>query len=123
MIDFVESGEYFQVELFGAYNIDRAKRMLRHSPRAVSTISVPFWKDFADGQGWAAIPTSGDPAIDCSIPVIVATIDQCKGSYLLVDGWHRLYKAAGENRRTLPAFILTQAETKEIFEVSWNGLA
>jgi hypothetical protein len=37
-----------------------------------------------------------------------------KGEHLLIDGWHRLYRAVTEGVGTLPCHILTEAEAREI---------
>ena len=46
-------------------------------------------------------------------PVIVATLTGAAGetSPLLIDGCHRLYKAAVTGRAEIPALVLTAAET------------
>ena len=46
-------------------------------------------------------------------PVILATLADAGGELtpLLIDGCHRLYKAAVTGRAEIPAFVLTAAET------------
>ncbi len=44
---------------------------------------------------------------DLSKPVIFLPF---KGEHLLVDGWHRLYRAVTESVETLPCYILTEEE-------------
>jgi hypothetical protein len=47
-------------------------------------------------------------------PVILATLTHASGEPagpLLIDGCHRLYKAAVTGRAEIPAFVLTAAET------------
>jgi hypothetical protein len=46
-------------------------------------------------------------------PVILATLTDAGGQPmpLLIDGCHRLYKAAVTGRAEIPAFVLTAAET------------
>lgn len=47
---------------------------------------------------------------DLSVPIIVAPIapesGQDNGS-IVIDGWHRIYRARREGRDTLPALLLT----------------
>jgi len=50
-------------------------------------------------------------------PVIIATLTTADGQLpgpLLIDGCHRLYKAAVTGRAELPSFVLTAAETLSI---------
>ena len=54
---------------------------------------------------------------DLDEPVIIATITSPAGEPagpLLIDGCHRLYKAARLGREHLPSFVLTAAETLAI---------
>ena len=46
-------------------------------------------------------------------PAILATLADCSGELtpLLIDGCHRLYKAAVTGQAEMPAFVLTAAET------------
>jgi hypothetical protein len=50
-------------------------------------------------------------------PLIIATLTTADGQMagpLLIDGTHRLYKAAVTGRAELPSFVLTAAETLSI---------
>ena len=53
---------------------------------------------------------------DLTDPVIVATLPASAGPALplLIDGTHRLYKAHAEGAAGLPAYVLTEAETRAI---------
>jgi hypothetical protein len=54
---------------------------------------------------------------DLDEPVIIATLTSPDGEAagpLLIDGCHRLYKAARLGREHLPSFMLTAAETLAI---------
>jgi hypothetical protein len=53
---------------------------------------------------------------DLTKPLIIATVPVLGGppSPLLIDGTHRLDKAAAQGRTNLPCFVLAQAETLTI---------
>jgi len=69
--------------------------------RAVSLIGPG--PDFSPGYAMTTDPGE---------PVILATLADASGEMtLLIDGCHRLYKAAVTGRAEIPAFVLTVAET------------
>ena len=37
-----------------------------------------------------------------------------KGEHLLIDGWHRMYRAVSENAPTIPSYVLTEEEAGTI---------
>ncbi|MBM7771748.1 hypothetical protein JOD54_001952 [Actinokineospora baliensis] len=53
---------------------------------------------------------------DLSVPLIVAPLEPLDGidmGNLVIDGWHRVYKALAEGRTTLPAYFLTADTERE----------
>src|SRR5579872_3970053 len=114
------TGQWFR---FGpwAYDVDAAIRLLRVSPRPPQPLPVMDW---ARAYGLTRDPGSGphtisligpgpgfDPgyAMTTSLddPVIIATLTTAAGELagpLLIDGCHRLYKAAVTGRAELPSF-------------------
>ena len=123
-------GQWFR---FGpwAYDADAAIALLRAAPRPPQPLPVMAW---ARAYGLIRDPGSGphtisligpgpgfDPgyAMTTSLddPVIIATLTTADGEPagpLLVDGCHRLYKAAVTSRAELPSFVLTVGETLSI---------
>jgi hypothetical protein len=122
-IDFLLRDERFPVELFGSYDIDLAKSIIAEAPRTSRPTDVAFWKAFMNQMESQHISTFRHSTANCSIPVIIATVDAASGNYMLIDGWHRIGQATAEGRNVIQAFYLTEAETKEIFKTSWDARA
>lgn len=114
------------------FDIDRAARLLKEHPRAVEQTPVADWSaayhlsllrpDY-DGPSWCPIfgpdqsHFNAEHAMrtDLDQPVIIATLEFDSGpARLLIDGVHRMYRAAAEGRQTLPSHVLTVAETATI---------
>ena len=109
------------------FDVTMAGALLRAAPRPPRMISVDAW---ARAYGLIREPGSGRHAISLigpgpdfspgyamttnpDEPVLLATLAHASGetSPLLIDGCHRLYKAAVTGRAEIPAFVLTAAET------------
>ena len=109
------------------FDVTLAGVLLRAAPRPPVPVPVAAW---ARAYGLARDPGSGRHAIpligpgpdfnpdyamttDPGEPVILATLAGAGGELtpLLIDGCHRLYKAAVTGRAEIPAFVLTAAET------------
>jgi len=109
------------------FDVTLAGVLLRAAPRPPRMIPVADW---ARAYGLARESSSGRNAIsligpgpdfspeyamttDPDEPVILATLAGASGELtpLLIDGCHRLYKAAVTGRAKIPAFVLTAAET------------
>lgn len=58
--------------------------------------------------------------VDFTVPVLVSPIivDDDVKSYMVIDGWHRIYKAHKHGLTEMPAFVLTVKETLSI-TVPW----
>ena len=112
------------------FDVTLAGVLLRAAPRPPVPIPVEDW---ARAYGLARDPGSGRHAIsligpgpdfspeyamttNTDEPVILATLADDSGQLtpLLIDGCHRLYKAAVTGRAEIPAFVLTAAETLSI---------
>jgi hypothetical protein len=102
--------------------------LLRATPRPPQMIPVADWTRAyglvrEPGSGWHAISLIGPGpdfrpeyamTTDPGEPVILATLTHASGEPagpLLIDGCHRLYKAAVTGWAEIPAFVLTAAET------------
>ena len=109
------------------FDVTLAGMLLRAAPRPPVPIPVEAW---ARAYGLDRDPDSGRHAIsligpgpdfspgyamttDPDEPVILATLADAGGQPmpLLIDGCHRLYKAAVAGRAEIPAFVLTADET------------
>ncbi|MFF1678339.1 hypothetical protein ACFVYG_20155 [Streptomyces sp. NPDC058256] len=114
------------------FDIDRAQIILEEQPRAVVPTPVADWVTAyhlnlltPDDEGEPWCPVFGPDQshfdaghamhTDLGKPVIIATM-QFDGNpaLLLIDGIHRMYRAMTEGRSTLPAHVLTVAETTEV---------
>lgn len=114
------------------FDTDRAMRLLEERPRAVEQTSVADWSaayhlsllrpDY-DGPSWCPVfgPDQSHFSVehamrtDLDEPVIIATLEFDSGpARLLIDGVHRMYRATVEGRPTLPAHVLSIAETSTI---------
>jgi len=124
------AGQWFR---FGPwlYDVDAATGLLRAAPRPPEQLPVMAWaraygltRDPGSGPHTVALIGPGpgfDPgyAMTTSLddPLIIATLTTPAGELagpLLIDGCHRLYKAAVTGRAELPSFVLTAAETLSI---------
>lgn len=57
--------------------------------------------------------------VDYSVPLLVAPIfaEGKFAGHVVIDGWHRAYKAYKQGVKELPAFVLTEKEAKQITRV------
>jgi hypothetical protein len=109
------------------FDVTLAGVLLRAAPRPPVPVPVDAW---ARAYGLARDPAIGRHAISLigpgpdfspdyamttnpGEPVVLATLTDASGEAtpLLIDGCHRLYKAAATGRAEIPAFVLTAAET------------
>ena len=110
-----------------AFDVSLAGVLLRATPRLPVPIPVEAWaraygldRDPAEArQAISLIGPGPDFSPDYAMttdpgePVILATLTGAGGepAPLLIDGCHRLYKAAVTGRAKIPALVLTAAET------------
>jgi hypothetical protein len=118
--------------IFGpwAFDVTAAIGLLRAAPRPARPLPVRQWARAYGLDPAPAAPRTAslvgpgpdfDPVYamttDLDEPVIIATITVSEGqppSALLIDGCHRLYKAARLGRDELPSLVLTADETAAI---------
>ena len=105
-------------------DVEAACRLLRASPRQTVRIDVDAWARLYGMDGNPAAPIQLGPLFD---PVHAATADLCRPLilitlvlddgdevHLIADGSHRLYRGYIDGLDSLPAWILTAAETDAI---------
>jgi hypothetical protein len=122
------------------FDVTAATRVLRAAPRPHQPLPVMPW---ARAYGLIPAPSTGPHAVsligpgpdfdpeyamttDLDEPVILATITSPAGEPagpLLLDGCHRLYKAARLGREHQPSLVLTAAETLAIRHDAITGPA
>lgn len=105
-------------------DVEAAFRLLRAAPRRFVRIDVDSWARLygLDGNPCSPIKVGAvfDPEhakmADLRRPLILVTFITGNGqeTFLIADGSHRLARAYSEGRDSLPAWILTAAETKAI---------
>lgn len=117
-----------QVFIFVAwlFSIDQAEELLRNNRREVVQIEITGWvRSFGlDTHGTDRVPLIGGPDLDRAYamttnleqPLILATLHAPGRELenLLIDGWHRAFKAYAQGRTHLPAYVLTPAESLAI---------
>ncbi|GAA1772663.1 ParB N-terminal domain-containing protein [Nonomuraea bangladeshensis] len=95
--------EFFQM-LAWRWDITTAKKLTRaRTPQG--RIEPAEW---AGMLRLVSIDTEHAAQVDLSEPLIVATVPN--GGMLIIDGWHRLYKALTMGVAELPAVVLTTEE-------------
>jgi hypothetical protein len=118
-----------QVFVFAAwlFSIDEADELLRNNPREAVQVEITGWvRAFGldTPPDTDRVPLIGGPGLDrdyamttdLTRPLILATV-QAPGkdpANLLIDGWHRAFKAHALGRTHLPAYVLTVAESLAI---------
>lgn len=98
------AGEVFYF-LGERFDVDLAEQLIKASPRETVLCSIDGWYSFSGLVG-------NDPPfkeVDLSVPLIIVPM---KGSYLPIDGWHRIRKAHDDGVKELEAYVLTEDETR-----------
>ncbi|MEY9859773.1 hypothetical protein ABH935_005406 [Catenulispora sp. GAS73] len=105
-------------------DIEAAFRLLRARPRDTVHIDVDAWARLYGMNGDPHAPIQLGPLFnrhhaagaDLRRPLILITLTLDNGDevQLIADGSHRLYRGYIEGRDSLPAWILTAAETRAI---------
>ncbi|HEY2261237.1 MAG TPA: hypothetical protein VGI96_01280 [Streptosporangiaceae bacterium] len=111
------------------FDVTAATELLRAAPRRAQPLPVEAW-----ARAYGLLPSGTPNAVsllgpgpgfdpyyamttDLDQPVIIATLTSPDGEpagLLLIDGCHRLYKAAATGRVEIPALVLTADETRAI---------
>lgn len=99
-------------------------RQVRAKPRYTVRIDVDTWARLYGMDGSPSSPIQLGPLFDFEHartadlrrPLILVTLVVSEGDHvqLIADGSHRLYRAYAEGRDSLPAWMLTAAETEAI---------
>ena len=95
---------------FGAYrwNITAAEQLLAGRPvehyAPVKKAAALLFMVYID-EAHAA-------TVDLAKPLIIAPVNNV--GHIVIDGWHRIYKAHNEGIETLPAHVLTAEEEHQI---------
>jgi len=113
-----------------AFSIDEAEALIADRPREPASLNVVAWAnayglthiDDPDPHTVNLIGPTRDGldreyamATDLTKPVIVASLEvDGEPTALFIDGVHRLYRAWRESVASLPAYVLTVAETQQI---------
>ena len=113
-----------------AFSIDEAETLIGEQPRKPGSLDVAAWAntyglthiDDPDPRTVTLIGPTRDGldreyamGTDLSKPGIVATLEvDGEPTALFIDGVHRLYRAWREGVPSLPAYVLTVAETHQI---------
>jgi hypothetical protein len=113
-----------------AFSIDEAETLIADQPREPGSLNVAAWAnayglthiDDPDPRTISLIGPTRDGlnreyamGTDLTKPVLVATLEAGgEPTRLLIDGVHRLYRAWREGVASLPAYVLTVAETQQI---------
>lgn len=93
---------------------DRAEAGKPHEVGEIQVTDVSSWVGepgklvMGIGVDWDRV--QHDPTIDLTVPVVLAYTKG--GSFLPIDGWHRIAKAKLAGIEKLPAVALTKAESK-----------
>ena len=113
-------------------DVRQAKRILaakKHKPRIqncildglVRFVRRPQSRTLTDGTiEVSASPTKLDwtlidsPAIDLTVPILLARLPMDLGGLWPIDGWHRIAKAIDSGRESLPCYILSARDSLRI---------
>lgn len=108
-----------------SWDVQKAKEILRNKPREIQQINVSGCFNYVkrpktnpDGSITCTIGHCVDwekvdsDKVDISFPVIVAYLPKSDDIWI-IDGWHRIAKAAEQKIDTLPCVCLTKEESKQ----------
>lgn len=96
-----EGDELFPNGIF-EFNVTRMLEYIGNHPADVASVEVPV-SDL--DRGFSSLNESYVPSVDISRPVVLAEI--APGRYNLIDGHHRVAKAARQGAKTIRAYRLT----------------
>jgi hypothetical protein len=75
---------------------------------------MPVTKELANSAQFIEVDEAwANSHADLAIPVILVTLPEGSGC-LIIDGWHRIAKALGEGKRTLPAHLLSEDDSEAL---------
>jgi hypothetical protein len=109
-----DGDETFQL-LHLEWDIEEAKRLVEAKPHEVRPLRI------ADLDGllrWIAVDREHATHVPTDQPVIVAIVPKMAAdggdAIIPIDGWHRIARAGMEGRETVPAVMLTRAESIKV---------
>jgi hypothetical protein len=94
------------------YDIDAAQALLRALPRSPVQVPVATLQGFF-GLGIVMVAAAYAAGTDLTEPLILAPLPDVTGA-LVIDGWHRVWRALDENVPALPGYLLTADEVASI---------
>lgn len=95
------------------WNVTQAKEIIAASPREAILFSPNEHGITAEHvvARYPSIEPERTKDADLSVPVIFIPFAE---AHLLIDGWHRLYRAVTEGVSEIPCYVLTQEEAEAI---------
>ena len=109
MSDFNENDEIFYF-LSSVWNITKAQELIKAGAGTEKTINV---KEAAENLGLLVIDKEHAETVDLTKPLI-GIIHETEKYLLIIDGWHRIYKAYTKNIKTLSCIVLDVADSKKV---------
>ena len=97
------------------WDVEAAQALVAAQPRPAVTIPVPNWAKFL---GVMRVEPAHAAGADLAKPVLVVPF---LGGYMIIDGWHRIWRADVEQVERLPAYVLTAAEEKRVRLLTGGG--
>jgi hypothetical protein len=94
-----------------AFDITKAKEFVTKTPRPIEIVRVDAFSGLIEAVP-VRLSAKRKAKTDLRVPIFIGTLKN--GGRLVIDGWHRVGRAADEGVAELPAVVLTQEETKKI---------
>ena len=112
-LDLMKNEDFHYMNL--SWDVREAKRILYKKPRQIINFPIKGVEYFINSGAIATFNKYMDK-VDIKIPIIVISVINSDKSigYFPIDGWHRIRKAIEENIETLPAYVLTVEESKQL---------
>lgn len=119
----VESEEEFRL-FESTWDVREAKRIIKNAPRKILPVKAVEWEQLLQKSvgnklrigisiDWDRVKKE-PKSIDLQIPLILGDRGKPETTVFVLDGWHRIARAAEEKIDFLPAVLLTAEETASI---------
>lgn len=95
------------------WDVREAKRIIHQNPRPIQQFPVKSVEYYIRSGAIATNETYKNANLNVPIILISTKGDEESGQFP-IDGWHRIRKAIEEKVETLPAYVLTEEESKKI---------
>jgi hypothetical protein len=103
--------EHFYLLYLGMkFDVNKAKKIVNYPHNKVDA-NVPVSSLMHALTGTDLNKRYAMKTSDLKLPIILGTMGEM---HFVFDGHHRIYKAYKQGRKTLPAYILTEEETREV---------